>query len=68
MVLSCADAISKAFERYLQGKKQYNHQALHPAKESRVNYLAGQCPECGNALEYESGCLLCRMCGYSKCG
>ncbi|MBI4720159.1 MAG: vitamin B12-dependent ribonucleotide reductase [Chitinivibrionia bacterium] len=68
MVLSCADAISKAFERYLQGKKQYSQQALHSAQESRVNYLAGQCPECGNALIYESGCLLCRMCGYSKCG
>jgi ribonucleoside-diphosphate reductase alpha chain len=68
MVLSCADAISKAFERYLLGMKQYDHRALHAATEARVNYLAGQCPECGNALEYESGCVICRMCGYSKCG
>jgi ribonucleoside-diphosphate reductase alpha chain len=68
MVLSCADAISKAFERYLKGKQQYNTHALSREKESRVNYLAGQCPECGNSLEYESGCVLCRMCGYSKCG
>lgn len=26
------------------------------------------CPECGNPLEHESGCVICRSCGYSKCG
>lgn len=26
------------------------------------------CPECGNALEHEGGCVICRGCGYSKCG
>lgn len=28
----------------------------------------GTCPECGNRLEHESGCVVCRSCGYSKCG
>jgi len=68
MVLSCADAISKAFERYLKEKKSYDKEALSFEEESFVNRLAGLCPECGNTLEYESGCVLCRMCGYSKCG
>jgi ribonucleoside-diphosphate reductase alpha chain len=68
MVLSCADGISKAFERYLQDKKTYDNESLTLEEESFVNRIAGLCPECGNTLEYESGCVLCRMCGYSKCG
>ncbi len=26
------------------------------------------CPDCGSLLHYAEGCLLCRDCGYSKCG
>lgn len=26
------------------------------------------CPECGNKVEHEGGCVMCRSCGYSKCG
>ncbi|MEN6471807.1 MAG: vitamin B12-dependent ribonucleotide reductase [Clostridiaceae bacterium] len=26
------------------------------------------CPECGSAMEHEGGCVICRACGYSKCG
>ncbi|NLX93679.1 MAG: TSCPD domain-containing protein, partial [Clostridiales bacterium] len=26
------------------------------------------CPECGVRLEHEGGCVICRQCGYSKCG
>lgn len=27
-----------------------------------------ECPECGSDLEYAEGCILCRACGFSKCG
>ncbi len=26
------------------------------------------CPECGTAVEHEGGCVVCRNCGFSKCG
>lgn len=26
------------------------------------------CPECGVGVEHEGGCVICRNCGYSKCG
>lgn len=26
------------------------------------------CPECGNMVEHEGGCVICRSCGFSKCG
>lgn len=26
------------------------------------------CPECGNVVEHEGGCMICRSCGFSKCG
>jgi ribonucleoside-diphosphate reductase alpha chain len=29
--------------------------------------LNPECPECGNALVYEEGCVKCHTCGYSEC-
>ncbi len=28
----------------------------------------GECPECGQQMDHEGGCVICRGCGYSKCG
>lgn len=30
--------------------------------------FAKHCPECGAPLEHEGGCVICRECGWSKCG
>ena len=27
-----------------------------------------KCPECGKNVEHEGGCVICRHCGFSKCG
>ena len=26
------------------------------------------CPDCGNPVEHEGGCVICKHCGFSKCG
>ncbi|MCX7842140.1 MAG: vitamin B12-dependent ribonucleotide reductase [Clostridia bacterium] len=30
--------------------------------------VSAACPECGKLMEHEGGCVVCRNCGYSKCG
>jgi ribonucleoside-diphosphate reductase alpha chain len=66
-VLSCADAVGIALEHFLTWHRtgEVNTAVGKPADKS-VN-LAGACPECGGALEHESGCAVCRACGFSKC-
>jgi len=65
--LSCADAIGKAIERrYIAGAG-----ATVAAPEPQlalVGVAQGACPDCGGAVEHEGGCVVCRLCGYSKCG
>ncbi len=66
-VLSCADAVGIVMEHAVS----YMHTgevASGVAKNSdALDYLSGACPECGGALEHESGCAVCRACGFSKC-
>lgn len=57
--LSCADAISNAIRNYLKLEK--------PA-DSDMIIQNGACPDCGAPMEHESGCVVCRSCGYSECG
>ena len=35
-----------------------------PAAASEIHI----CPECGGPVEHEGGCVICRNCGFSKCG
>lgn len=84
-VLSCADAVAKSVERFINRYSLNNHkdenasvrgtEKITPNLESNSIYLSHttsglrpECPECGNLVEHSEGCILCRVCGYSKCG
>jgi ribonucleoside-diphosphate reductase alpha chain len=69
MILSCSDAIAKAMERYLAEKKTpVGKKVAKMVAASHHEAFVGTCPDCNGMLEHESGCVVCRQCGYSKCG
>jgi ribonucleoside-diphosphate reductase alpha chain len=66
-VFSCADGISQAMSQYLEANEMAESTGFPLSAESLVDRLAGMCVECGSTLEFESGCAVCRNCGYSRC-
>lgn len=77
-VLSCPDAIGKALEQYhLSAKDTFNknpQRAPEPKGAEKKDLMldnsepGSACPECGESLEHDGGCVICKYCGYSKCG
>ena len=80
---SCPDAIAKTIDKvYRQqvalGVWKATPDSVStldsPAKQEDSDFdeaVAGRmkyCPDCGSRLEHEGGCVICRQCGYSKCG
>lgn len=80
---SCPDAIAQVVRKvdnYIKETLQSGHRlndygmtglansdAYRDASPAEIKH-AKYCPECGNKLEHEGGCVTCRGCGYSKCG
>ncbi|HEY5460357.1 MAG TPA: vitamin B12-dependent ribonucleotide reductase [Deferrimonas sp.] len=79
-ILSCADAVSKAIEWYLENfeamfpgfpkpvaeaTRPAGKKATLPAGEEEI--ARGACPDCGSQVERQEGCLKCRSCGFSEC-
>ena len=74
-IYSCSDAIGKALERYIgtehSAPAETHDVALEKAETNGKGSdyaMVGVCPECHGPLEHESGCSVCRSCGYSRCG
>ncbi|MDD4494477.1 MAG: vitamin B12-dependent ribonucleotide reductase [Eubacteriales bacterium] len=82
-VTSCPDAIGRVIQKVMkissengngQGNGNGNVSLFsreEPAQEDMDNIktpASASCPECGTPVEHESGCVICRNCGYSKCG
>ena len=67
MILSCADAIGKILAKHIQELDSENSLNIRNSILDSGN--PPECPECGNILVMESGCILCPnpQCGYSKC-
>jgi ribonucleoside-diphosphate reductase alpha chain len=66
-VLSCADAVGIALEHFVAWQKTGEVHTAVVKNTDKLDNLAGACPECGSVLEHESGCAVCRACGFSKC-
>lgn len=50
-----------------------NSDSQIPSSESRTSFNpeidnGAKCPECGSDLIQEGGCVICKSCGWSKCG
>lgn len=67
-VLSCADAIGIVVEHYLAGRETGVATDKISKQSDKLDILLGACPDCGCAVEHESGCVVCRFCGFSRCG
>ncbi len=65
-VLSCADAIQIALQRYISNEATSVQLSLDQLNEGLWGRCP-ECPECGAMLEMQEGCLKCRSCGYSEC-
>lgn len=69
---SCPDAMARVIEQEYEKQVALGNwlpmpDAIKPTPEIKSEEGEG-CPECGSRLEHESGCVICRHCGYSKCG
>ncbi len=63
LVLSIPDAIARVLEkRYLKNKKKEGRKGKH-----ENSLTGGRCPECGERLSFEEGCMKCYSCGFSSC-
>lgn len=74
-IFSCADAIARAMEKKFEGSgDEEKLTALLDSKKDtgaeklikEIN-IVGVCPDCGDPLRHEEGCMVCVSCGYSKC-
>ncbi|MCL2503362.1 MAG: vitamin B12-dependent ribonucleotide reductase [Coriobacteriia bacterium] len=66
-VLSCADAVGIVMEHAAQFMETGTEATVITRNTSALDNMSGACPECGGSLEHESGCSVCRSCGFSKC-
>jgi ribonucleoside-diphosphate reductase alpha chain len=61
LVLSIPDAIGRVLEKRYMQDGSYN-------KPRYGNSLLGEvCPECGQTISFEEGCMICHFCGFTKC-
>ncbi len=76
-VLSCPDAIARVIEKVMKLQNGNHAEDIKVTKEEEekidntdrdISENSRLCPECGKSIEHEGGCVICRHCGYSKCG
>lgn len=82
IILSCGDALGKTIESFLLRERPVDSVIMKEATTldhfsegeteededaAFLNNVIGVCPDCGGALIHEEGCVVCKICGYTKC-
>ncbi len=71
-VSSCPDAIAKVIQKVVKMQNNFGQPLNIPEIAANHSEKADKsikyCPECGEKVEHEGGCMICRNCGFSKCG
>jgi len=62
LVLSIPDAIARVLEKRFLRDGNGNR-----SRKREKSLLGKTCPECGQTISFEEGCMTCHFCGYSKC-
>ena len=76
---SCPDAIARVIMKVSKIIEEQSGETVAPTAPAAVPVQQSQkvpasaseihaCPECGSVVEHEGGCVICRNCGFSKCG
>ncbi|WP_278244869.1 LAGLIDADG family homing endonuclease [Fervidicella metallireducens] len=75
-VLSCPDAIARTIEKLMNYHETTEGEITKNLEEDIENLIpvqietkkSAKCPECGNTITHQDGCVICPNCGFSKCG
>lgn len=60
------ESVSNYTNKATETKTEYKN-TLNQCKTEQEITNKTFCPECGEKLAFEGGCIICRNCGYSKC-
>jgi ribonucleoside-diphosphate reductase alpha chain len=63
LVLSIPDAIARVLE-----KRYLSEDAVMANHKTQYSLMGEKCPDCGQTVSFEEGCILCHFCGFNKCG
>lgn len=68
---SCPSAVGYAlmdmYKEVQDSIKNNKIKIIEPIEPSKKETMSDMCPECGEELHYEGGCISCAACGWSKC-
>ncbi len=61
LLLSIPDAVAWVLENHYMKRKNGGYNTIQPDLVKPI------CPECGEEITFQEGCLLCPACGYTRC-
>ena len=68
---NCGNAILFEIKKFLNeienSEPTIVKQTASPKKANSHSKESNKCPECGEPIDHEGGCTICRACGYSHC-